>query len=218
MSIRTKAHILAFLAVILAALLFLSLCSLNDWKVAYDARTKEVAKLSEDLTRCEAVRDDLKVKTQLVVDERDLAVDLLDECATERELYMGEVEHLTACLESTVLYFEPPLISVAELEDWLAVDNLDRHVFQAGEFDCRHFAQTLVWRLNATGISAFCVLAEFDDGTDEGHVLVTVPTTQGMVFVEPQSDGITAWPMWGDEYASVVVILSDLPEHIMYSD
>ena len=203
--------VLALLVIALSGALWQAHTQLEGWQAAYEASEANALVLSRQL--------------QDVLQERDACQAEFDHCSTRlhtclHDYYLCEADKATLeeCLDATILHLGALPVSVEVLAYWLAADNLDSYEFQDGVFDCRHFSKELVRRLNTVGIPAFIAVVDYDDGSKESHALVAVPTTQGIVFVEPQNDAIMAWPKWRDNYAAYMIVVSDIPPHLMGAD
>jgi len=117
-------------------------------------------------------------------------------------------------LDLSKLTLEGELPTVEEVKAFLKEDDTNYYPYDPEYWICRDFARMLQRRLRDRGMTAYFTLIL--DGADyQGrpayHALVAVPTTSGIVFVEPQTDEVMPWPHWGDKLVTKIVMFTREP-------
>jgi len=87
-------------------------------------------------------------------------------------------------------------VSKEEVLEFLRKDDTDSYMWTE-DFDCTQFANRLVQNALEEGMLACVVEIDFPDGT--GHDIVVFNTTEGLLYIEPQTDEIV-YPVIGEPY------------------
>ena len=89
--------------------------------------------------------------------------------------------------------------TVRELENYLSISDVDENEYVMGNYTCFEFSADLQMYLKKEGVFS-CVTYIYYRDYDIGHALLAVNTTDGVKYVEPQSDVLMDDLEVGDDY------------------
>ena len=151
--------------------------------------------------------------TSLYEDKLSLYEDKLNEESDKREMLEKNAEEMEANIRDLKAkveeldYIKSKFLitpSFSDLQSFIARDNTNTLQYVNNTFTCLDFSNTFVNNFAKEGYYS-CVATLVFNGGKLSHAIVSVNTTdRGLIYVEPQSDGIITNLKVDDNYCSLV--------------
>lgn len=172
---------------------------LNNLKVEQGLLEENYTSCMGEVSHLENVVNNKENIINIKKDRINVLLERLVKLESKKAELQKEKRKLEEKLDRKTIFYTPTLEEVRKIVE---ESNIDENEFEYGKYICSEYSYDLISVLLKNGIFSCTTELTIDD--EYGHALVSVETTEGRVYIEPQDDTIFRDMSKGDDYCDIV--------------